>query len=65
MANRFLDPDHPMFARRWVRWLTVLLPAAWAIFEAYSGAWLWAAGFGGLAAYAFVVLVVKGPTGGP
>ncbi|MGQ0567278.1 MAG: hypothetical protein ACT4OK_19745 [Gemmobacter sp.] len=61
----FLDPDHPMFARAWVRWATVLFPAAWAIFEAYSEAWVWAAAFGGLAGYAFWVLIVKGPTGAP
>jgi hypothetical protein len=65
MAGKpFLDADHPMFARVWVRWVTVLLPALWAVFEAYSGAWVWAAGFGALAAYAFFVLIVRGPTGG-
>ena len=62
--KKFLDADHPMFARAWVRWATVLVPTAWAVLEASSEAWLWAAGFGGLAVYAFVVLIVKGPTGG-
>jgi hypothetical protein len=62
--RKFLDADHPMFARAWVRWATVLFAAAWAVFEAFSGGWIWAAGFGGLAAYAFSVLIVKGPSGG-
>jgi hypothetical protein len=63
-VNKFLDADHPMFARAWVRWATVVVPAAWAIFEAYSESWLWVAVFGGLAAYAFFVLIVKGPSAG-
>ena len=62
--KKFLDADHPMFARAWVRWATVLLPALWAGVEYSNGAGLWAAGFAGLAAYAFVVLIVKGPTAG-
>jgi hypothetical protein len=63
-VRKFLDADHPMFARPWVRWATVLVPAAWAVFEALSESWLWVAVFGGLAVYAFFVLIVKGPTGG-
>jgi hypothetical protein len=62
--RRFLDADHPMFRRAWVRWLTVALPAAWTVFEAASGNWFWAVLFGAAAAYAFWVLIVRGPTGG-
>ena len=32
---KFLDPDDPFFARAWVRWLTVLLPIAWGLFELF------------------------------
>lgn len=66
MAERrkFLDPDHPMFAKPWVRWATVLVPGLWAGFEASRGDWMWAAGFGVLAAYAFNILILRGPTGG-
>ena len=53
-----------MFARAWVRWVTVLLPALWAVVEYRNDAPAWAAGFAGLAAYAFVILIVKGPTAG-
>ena len=62
--NKFLDADHPMFAKLWVRWVTVLVPTAWAIFEASSEAWIWAFGFAGLAVYAFVILIVRGPKAG-
>ena len=62
--KKFLDADHPMFARAWVRWVTVLLPALWAVVEYRNDAPAWAAGFAGLAAYAFVILIVKGPTAG-
>ena len=50
-----------MFARPWVRWLTVLVPVAWTIVEVRSGTYGWAALFAGIAAYAFWILVVKGP----
>ena len=30
---RFLDPDHPMFRKRWVRVAITVLPALWSIVE--------------------------------
>jgi hypothetical protein len=60
--RKFLDADHPMFRQAWVRWVTVLVPAAWTALEVWSGNWVWAAVFGATAAYAFWVLIVTGPT---
>ena len=56
---KFLDRDHPMFARPWVRWATVLVPAVWGGFEVAMGAPGWAILFWGVAAYAFWVLVLR------
>ena len=58
----FLDPNHPMFRRPAVRWLTALLPLAWAGVEAYSGNPAWALIFAAAGAYALWVLVLKGPS---
>jgi len=70
---KFLDADHPMFRRAWVRWVTVLVPAVWSVFEfvaalspgsdggAAAGSPFWGILFGAAAAYAFWVLIVKGP----
>lgn len=49
---RFLDPQHPMFDRLWVRIATVAFPAAWALVELWMGAPVWAMIFGAAAAYA-------------
>ena len=49
---KFLDPDDPFFAHAWVRWLTVLLPLAWGLFEAFAGAPIWAILFLAAGAYA-------------
>lgn len=57
----FLDANHPMFRRPWVRWVTALVPLAWAGFELWMGNGLWAVLFGAAGAYAFWVLIVKGP----
>lgn len=39
---KFLDPNDPFFAQAWVRWVTVLLPIAWGLFELfYVGSPLW------------------------
>ena len=39
---KFLDPNDPFFAQAWVRWVTVLLPLAWGLFELfYVGSPLW------------------------
>ena len=58
---KFLDANHPMFRPVWVRWLTALAPLAWGGFELYLGNPFWAMLFGAAGAYAFWVLVVKGP----
>jgi hypothetical protein len=56
---KFLDPDHPFFARAWVRWATVLVPALWGVFEASLGGWVWAGVFWVIAAYAGFVLILR------
>lgn len=61
---KLVDPDHPFFRKLWVRWATVLVPAAWTAVEASLGNWVWAAGFGAIAAYALWMLIIVGPKGG-
>jgi hypothetical protein len=58
---KLIDPKHPFFAAAWRRWLTVLLPAAWAVFELVTTGPFWAVLFGAAAVYAFWELVVKWP----
>ncbi len=60
----FLDANHPMFRRVWVRWATALVPLVWAGFELWLGNPLWAVLFGTAGGYAFWVLIVKGPDQG-
>lgn len=58
---KFLDQNHPMFRRAWVRWVTVLFPAVWAGLEF----WMGNPGFGVIflaaAAYAYYWLIHVGP----
>lgn len=42
---KFLDPDHPFFAKLWVRVATVAAPIAWGLFEVF---WIGSAVWGGL-----------------
>jgi hypothetical protein len=50
---KFLDPDHPMFARPVVRWLTVLVPLAWSVVEfRYMASPVWGVIFLAMAAFA-------------
>lgn len=58
----FLDPNHPMFRRAWVRWATALAPLGWAGFELMLGNPMWAILFGAAGGYAAWVLIIKGPT---
>ncbi len=62
LATKFLDPDHPFFKPVWRRWLTALVPLAWALVEISTGNPLWAVLFGAVGIYAFWVLIVKGPS---
>jgi hypothetical protein len=55
---KFLDPDHPFFARPWRRWATVLIPALWAAVELWGGSPGWALIFGAAAGYALWALIL-------
>lgn len=57
----FLDPNHPFFAKAWVRWVSALFPLGWAGVEFAFHSPFWGVLFGGLGAYAFYILIVKGP----
>jgi hypothetical protein len=60
--KKFLDADHPFFRPVWVRWVSALLPLCWGLVEFTLGNPGWGVLFGAVGAYAFWVLVVKGPT---
>ena len=55
----FLDPDHPMFRRVWVRWVTVLVPLGWGAFELWLGNPFWAVLFAAAGLYAGWILIAK------
>lgn len=60
----FLDRNHPMFQRLWVRVATVALPFGWAALEFWNGSPGWAMIFGALGGYAVYELFLtrgKGP----
>ncbi|MDZ4095593.1 MAG: hypothetical protein U1D35_11900 [Paracoccaceae bacterium] len=61
---QFIDPDHPFFKPVWRRWVTVVLPLGWAGFELAAGNPGWAVLFCVAAAYAFWVLILRGPSAG-
>jgi hypothetical protein len=56
---RLIDPKHPFFARTWVRWATVLVPAAVGLGDLAAGNWLWAAVFCAAAGYAAWELLIR------
>ena len=58
---QFIDPNHPFFARAWVRWATALVPLAWAVVELRGGNPGWAVLFAGAGVYAFWMLIVRRP----
>lgn len=59
MSRRpFLDPDHPMFARAWVRWLVSIGPIAWAVFEFVTGSPMWGVIFLAAGGYALKTLIL-------
>ncbi len=49
---KFLDRDHPFFARPLTRWLTTLIPIAWGGVELWMGAPGWAILFGAAGLFA-------------
>jgi hypothetical protein len=57
----FLDANHPMFRKAWVRWATALIPLGWGGLELSWGNTGWAFLFGAAGAYAFWALIMKGP----
>lgn len=61
---KFLDPNHPFFARAWVRWATAVLPVLWAGVEFINDNPGWGVLFAGAGAYAFWMLIVRGPDQG-
>ncbi|WP_226341032.1 hypothetical protein [Gemmobacter serpentinus] len=58
----FLDPDHPFFRKAVTRWLTTLVPLAWATVEFINGAPAWGIMFGAAGAYAGYKLLIVGPS---
>lgn len=50
---KLLDTDHPFFRPFWIRAATFGVTLAWALFELWSGAFLWACVVGALAMIAF------------
>ena len=57
---KFLDPNDRFFRHAWVRWLTVLLPTGWGLFELlYVGSPFWGILFLATGCYAGWVLFVQ------
>lgn len=56
--KRLLDPHHPLFERPLWRWLTTLMPLAWAGIEFYNQQILWALLFLAAGLYAGWMLFV-------
>lgn len=60
---KILDPNDPFFRPVWRRWAAVVAPVVWGGFEAYSGSPEWGILFAFAGAYAFYILIFKGPSG--
>ncbi len=58
---KFLDPNHPFFARPLTRWLTALFPLCWAGVEFWFNSPGWGILFAAAGVYAFYMLIIKGP----
>ena len=52
-----LDPNHPMFSRIWVRWVTAALPILWGVGEFVWGSPFWGMLFIAAGVYAGKVLL--------
>jgi hypothetical protein len=61
---KIIDPDHPFFAPLWRRWATVLFALFWGAVELSMGSPAWAVLFGAAGAYAYYMLIFKGPGSG-
>lgn len=59
---RFLDPDHPFFRKPLTRWLTTLVPLAWAVVEFLNYSPAWGILFAAAGAYAGWTLLIVGPS---
>jgi hypothetical protein len=58
LGKKFLDRDHPFFAKPLTRWLTTLFPIAWGCVELYFQSPGWALMFfaaGAWAGYEFFI----------
>ncbi len=56
---KLLDPQHPFFRNPWARWLTTLVPLAWAGVEIWLGNPAWAVLFGAAGLYAGWLLILR------
>lgn len=56
-----LDPDHPMFSRPWVRWVTTMAPLAWGVVEFLMGNAFWGLLFVAAGGYAGWKLFIYKP----
>lgn len=59
--TKFIDPNHPFFANPLVRWVSSLVPVAWAFAEFVNGNTIWGMIATALGALAFWALIVRGP----
>ena len=57
----FLNPMDPFFAKPWRRWATALVPAAWGLFEFWSGNPFWGILFITAGGYAYYILILTRP----
>jgi hypothetical protein len=56
---KFLDRNHPIFRKSWVRIVSVGLPALWSVVEFSMQNPFWGLLFGALAAYAVYELYLR------
>lgn len=56
---KFLDRDHPFFAKPLTRWITTLVPALWGLLELYWGNPGWAMLFLAAGAWAGWELLIR------
>ncbi len=58
---KLLDPNDPFFRRPAIRWGTVILPSVMGAAEFVWGGPGWGILFAAAGAYAFWMLIIKGP----